>query len=381
LKKSGLRKSELTMDTSIKIPFYAKIALISISSLAFIFTMHIAQGIIMPIAYATIIAILLNPLVNFLQRRSINRIVAISIAVTLTIVIVLGVFYIISSQLTMFSESWPQLKQKFHTTSTEFVHWISDKLNIRVSRINAWTRETQNEAINNFAIGDTLADVGGILVVFMLLPVYLFMILYYKPLLLEFIRRLFRDEHQVTVTSVLTSSKSVIQTYLVGLFFELVIVAILNAAGLLLLGIEYAIILGVIGAILNLIPYIGGIIAIALPMVIAFVTKDSLTYPILVFFVYLFIQFVDNNFIVPKIVAARVKINALMSVIVVLIGGALWGISGMFLSIPITAILKVIFDHIESLKAWGFLLGDIVPTAPKFSLVRKGKMPPPSEGN
>jgi AI-2 transport protein TqsA len=135
----------------------------------------------------------------------------------------------------------------------------------------------------------------------------------------------------------------------------------------------------VIGAILNLIPYLGGIIAIALPMVIAFVTKDSLTYPILVFFVYLFIQFVDNNFIVPKIVAARVKINALISVIAVLIGGALWGISGMFLSIPITAILKVIFDHIESLKPWGFLLGDIVPTTSKFYFVKKSKVIPAAE--
>ena len=367
------------MDTSLRIPFYAKVALISISTLAFIFTMHIGQGIIIPIVYATIIAILLNPLVNFLQRRSINRIVAISISVTLTIFVVLCIFYVLSSQLKMFSESWPQLKEKFNTTSTELVHWISDKFNIRVSRINTWTKETQNEAISDFAIGDTLADVGGILVIFMLLPVYLFMILYYKPLLLEFIRRLFRDEHQAKVTSVLTSSKSVIQTYLVGLFFELIIVAILNSAGLLLLGIEYAIILGVIGAILNIIPYLGGIIAIALPMVIAFVTKDSLTYPILVFFVYLFIQFVDNNFIVPKIVAARVKINALISVVAVLIGGALWGISGMFLSIPITAILKVMFDHIESLKPWGFLLGDIVPTTSKFTFVKKGKIPSASE--
>jgi predicted PurR-regulated permease PerM len=361
------------MDNALRLPFYAKVALISISTLAIIFTMYIGQGIIIPILYATIIAILLNPLVNFLQRRSVNRIVAISIAVTLAVVVVLSVFYVISSQFTMFSESWPQLKEKFNTTSAEFIRWISDKFNIRVSRINAWTKQTQSDAISDFAIADTLADVGGILVVFMLLPVYMFLILYYKPLLVEFIRRLFRDEHQATVTSVLTSSKSVIQTYLVGLFFELIIVAILNSAGLLLLGIEYAIILGVIGAILNLIPYLGGIIAIALPMIIAFVTKDSLTYPILVFLVYLFIQFVDNNFIVPKIVAARVKINALISVIAVLVGGALWGISGMFLSIPITAILKVIFDHIESLKPWGFLLGDIVPTAPKFSFTKKTK--------
>jgi predicted PurR-regulated permease PerM len=333
--------------------------------------MHVGQGIIVPILYATIIAILLNPFVNFLLRKNVNKIIAISIAVALTIFAVIALLYILSSQLSMFSESYPQLKEKFNATSAEFVHWVSDKFNIRVSKINAWKKETQSEAISDFAIGDTIAEAGEMIMISMLLPVYLFMILYYKPLLLEFIRRLFKSEHHNTVTSVLASSKNIIQTYLIGLFFELIIVAILNSAGLLLLGIEYAVILGIIGAILNLIPYIGGIIAIALPMIIAFITKDSLTYPVLVFFVYLFIQFIDNNFIVPKIVAARVQINALISVIAVLIGGALWGIPGMFLSIPITAILKVIFDHIESLKPWGFLLGDIVPTTPKFSFAKK----------
>jgi predicted PurR-regulated permease PerM len=305
------------------------------------------------------------------MRKKINKLVAISFAVLLAISFAVSMLYILSTQLSMFSETYPQLKQKFAETSNEFVHWVSKEFNIRVSRINAWTKETQSEAIDDFAIGDTLAEAGEIIMIALLLPVYLFMILYYKPLLLEFIRRLFKLEYQNTVTSILESSKNIIQTYLVGLFFELIIVAILNSAGLLLLGIQYAIILGIIGAILNLIPYIGGIIAIALPMIIAFVTKDSLTSPILVFFVYLFIQFIDNNFIVPKIVAARVQINALVSVIAVLIGGALWGISGMFLSIPVTAILKVIFDQIEPLKPWGFLLGDIVPTTPKFSFVKK----------
>lgn len=359
------------METSFKMPFYARAALIFISAFAFVFTMHIARDIITPILYATIIAILLNPLVNYLMRRKINKLVAISFAVLLAITFAVSILYILSTQLSMFSETYPQLKQKFSETSNEFVHWISKEFNIRVSRINAWTKETQSEAIDDFAIGDTLAEAGEIIMIALLLPVYLFMILYYKPLILEFIRRLFKTEYQNTLTSILESSKNIIQTYLVGLFFELIIVAILNSAGLLLLGIQYAIILGIIGAILNLIPYIGGIIAIALPMVIAFVTKDSLTSPILVFFVYLFIQFIDNNFIVPKIVAARVQINALVSVIAVLIGGALWGISGMFLSIPVTAILKVIFDQIEPLKPWGFLLGDIVPTTPKFSFAKK----------
>ncbi len=361
------------MDTSFKIPFYAKVALVFISLFALLYTMEMGQGIIIPILYATIIAILLNPLVNYLMAKKINKLISISIATALAIFIVLIIFYIVSSQVTMFCDTYPQLKEKFNVTSTEFIKWISEKFNIRQSKINAWIKETESEAIANFAIGEKLTEVGRMIMVGMLLPVYLVMILYYKPLLLEFIRKLFRSEHHSTVAEVLVNTKVIIQNYLVGLFFEMMIIAVLNSAGLLLLGIDYAIILGITGAILNIIPYIGGIIAIALPMIMAFVTKDSATYSILVFFVYIFIQFIDNHYIIPKIVASRVQLNALISIIVVLIGGEIWGVPGMFLSIPLTAIIKVVFDHIEPMKPWGFLLGNIVPTASKFAFIKQKK--------
>jgi len=362
------------MNTIFKIPFYAKAALTFISILVFAFIMHIGQHIILPIVYATIIAILLNPLVNYLMRKKINKIISISIAVALAIFASIGILYIVASQITMFSEMYPQLKDKFNETSTQLVHWISETFNVRHSIINAWIKETQSEEISNFPIGEKLVEAGRMVVIGMLLPAYLFMILYYKPLLLEFTRKLFRSEHHIAISDILVNTKKIIQSYLVGLFLEMIIIAVLNSAGLLLLGIDYAIILGVTGAILNIIPFIGGIIAIALPMIVAFVTKDSLTYSVLVFIIYMFIQFIDNHYIIPKIVASRVKINALISVIVVLIGGELWGIPGMFLAIPLTAIMKVIFDHIESLKPWGFLLGNIVPTASKFSFI-KPKLP------
>ena len=357
------------MNNSTDTPFYAKIALIFIGVFAFVFTLHVGKDILIPLVFATITAILLNPLVNYLIRKKVNKIISISIAVFLAISMVLGILYIVSSQVTMFSETYPQLKAKINITSTEMVQWVSKKLNIRKVNINAWLKETQNDAINDFSIGEKLSEAWQILVVVMLLPVYLFMILYYKTLLLEFIRKLFRSEHHTTVVDVLTNSKNIIQSYLVGLFFEMLIMAVLNSTGLILLGIDYAIILGITGAILNIIPYIGGIIAIALPMTIAYVTKDSLSYPVLVFLIYMIIQFIDNHFIIPKIVASRVKINALISVIAVLIGNAIWGIPGMFLSIPLTAILKVIFDHIEPMKPWGFLLGNIVPTTSRFSFI------------
>ncbi|MGP8215226.1 MAG: AI-2E family transporter [Bacteroidia bacterium] len=361
------------MDNSFKIPFYAKAALISISVFAFVYTMYAGQVIIIPIVFATIVAILLNPLVNYLLSKKINKIVAIAIAVLFAICLVFGLLYVISSQLHMFREIYPQLKGKFNTISTQFLQWVSTKFSVKELKIDSWISDTKSKAVSDFAIGDKLSEAAQMMVIGALLPVYLFMILYYKPLLMEFTRRLFRVEYHTAVTEVLTNSRKIIQSYLVGLFIEFIIIAILNSVGLLLLGIDYAIILGITGAILNVIPYIGGIIAIALPMIIAFVTKDSLIYTALVFVVYIFIQFIDNHYVIPKIVASRVQLNALLSVIVVLIGGAVWGIPGMFLSIPLTAIIKVIFDHIEPLKPLGFLLGNIVPTASKLPFVKQRK--------
>lgn len=372
------------MDSTLKLPFYAKFALIAIGIVAFTFTLYIGQSIILPLVYAAVISILLNPLVNFLVSKKINRIVAIGIAVVMTIIVTAALFYFISIQFSMFSETYPQLKEKFSETSTKVIQWVSQRFNIKEAKINEWIENTKNESVNNMggAIGQTLSTLNSVLIILFLLPVYIAMILYYKPLLLEFIRKVFHDDNQGTVQDILTNSKTIIQTYLSGLLLEAAIVATLNSSSLLILGINYAIILGITGAILNIIPYIGGVIAIALPMIIALVTKDSYTPALLVFGMYMLVQFIDNNFIIPYIVASKVKINALMSIIVVLVGAALWGVPGMFLSIPLTAIVKVIFDNIEPLKPWGFLLGNIVPTSKMtFNFVKKKankKETPPS---
>ena len=361
-------------DASFKLPFYAKFALIAIGIFAFIFTLYVGQTIILPLLYSAVIAILLNPLVNYLVSKKINRAAAIGIAVLVTIIVTAALFYFISIQFSMFSETYPQLKEKFSETSTKVIQWTSQRFNIKESKINEWIENTKNESVNNMggAIGQTVNTLTSVLIILFLLPVYIAMILYYKPLLLEFIRKIFPNDHHSTVQDILINSKTIIQTYLSGLLLEAAIVATLNSSGLLILGINYAIILGITGAILNIIPYIGGVVAIALPMIIALVTKDSYTPALLVFGLYMLIQFIDNNFIIPYIVASKVKINALMSVIVVLVGAALWGVPGMFLSIPLTAIVKVIFDNIEPLKPWGFLLGNIVPTTKmKFDFIKK----------
>ena len=358
---------------NIKVPFYAKASLIFIGLFTFISMLYIARGIIVPIIYATVIAILLSPLVNFFVRKKINRVLAITISLGLLCIVTISFVVLLSSQLNVFTESFPRMLDKFYEMINKGVLWASANFNISTERINSFISVSKTSILNSskVGIGNTLNTMGSAVILIFLIPVYVFMILFYHPLLLDFIRRLFGQSNIKEVNAVLSTTKTIVQKYLVALLLEAAIIATMNAAGLLILGIDYAIVLGIIGALLNVIPYIGGVAAVALPMMVALVTKSSPSYALLVLALYIIIQFIDNHYIIPKIVASKVKINALISIIVVITFGALWGIPGMFLSIPLTAIIKVIFDHIDSLKPWGFLLGDTMPAIAIFKIKRK----------
>jgi predicted PurR-regulated permease PerM len=352
------------IQKSLKLPFYAKTTLYLLGLFALVAVLYIAQNIILPLIFAVIIATVLHPAVNFFVRFRINRVVAIIITLTLAILVFAILGALLFSQTLRFNESWPKLIDKFVQMFNESSAWASNYFDISPKKIDAWISKTETDFINTRAakIGQTIASVGSVVMLVFIIPVYIFMILYYQPLLMEFFRRLFGKSNRTEVSEVITQIKSLIQSYLLGLLLEAVIIATLYSVGLLILGIEYAIILGIIGALLNLIPYIGAIIAASLPMMIAVVTKSSPWFAILILAMYIFIQFIDNNYIVPRFVASKVKLNALITIIMVVVFGTLWGIPGMFLSIPLTAVVKLIFDHIEALKPWGYLLGDTMPS-------------------
>lgn len=345
-----------------KLPLYHKLSIVIIGLFIFFYILFIGREILVPLTFSWILAILLNPVVNFFIRKKINKVIAIGLAIVLMILVAGGILLFIGSQLSMFADSFPELKQKFNELVHKGLIWFSHTFNIGTYKINTWIAEQKSNSMKGASgmIGTTLGTVSGFLVVILLIPVYIFLFLFYKPLLLQFIAKLFEKEQHKVVGDVLQQVKSLIQNYLVGLLIEMAIVATMNSTALLIIGIKYAILFGVIGAILNLIPYIGGIVAIAIPMIMGLISDDQMS-SLYVLMAYLLIQVIDNNFLVPKIVASKVKVNALISVIVVLIGGALWGVAGMFLSIPLIAIAKVIFDRIESLEAYGFLIGDTMP--------------------
>lgn len=341
-------------------PFYLKSTVILFGLILLVYIFSVLGNILVPLAFAAFIAILLNPLVNKLLAWKVPKALAIIGALLLAMLFVTALFYFLSTQIAQFSESFPILKQKFIGMTDALKQWIYIRFNISTGKQVAFIKQALDNS--QALLGQTVGTVLGTVSVVFLLPVYIFMLLFYKTLILNFFFEVFKEKHSKEVGEILRETKLAVQSYIVGLLIEMVIVATLNSAALLILGVKYAILLGVIGAILNMLPYIGGIIAIALPVLIATVTKDGYSTQLGIVIAYLVIQFIDNNIIFPRFVSIKVQINALISIVVVLLGNALWGISGMFLSVPFVAVLKIIFDRIDELKPWGKLLGDNVPT-------------------
>lgn len=350
------------MNTDLKLPSYVKISVLLIGLYVFISILSIAKGIILPVLYATILAILISPVVSYLVKHKVPRVLSITGVLLASIVILIALVSLLLSQVNLLSDAMPQLTDKFQDILHQGVSWMSGQLNISEANINTWLSNAKEEFINKSSgtLGNTLSTMGSVLAVVLLTPVYIFMILYYQPHLVRFLHNLFGTSNDNHVSEILVETKTIVQRYLMGLLAELAIVAVLNSVGLLILGMPYAILLGIVGALLNIIPYIGGIFGLALFAIIALVTKAPV-YVLYVLLLYTVIQLIDNNYLVPKIIGSKVKLNALISLLAVIAGAALWGVPGMFISIPLIAIVKVIFDRIEYMKPWGLLMGDTMP--------------------
>jgi len=343
-----------------KYPFYLKATIVLFGLILAVYTLKALSAILIPIACAILLAALLNPLFNRICRPGLPRAVSVTVTLLVGIIIVGSVMYLIWTQVAQFSSSLPVFKSRINALVAELEKWVFLHFGVTTDKQVAFIKNALDSGQS--ALTSTIGTFFTTVSLVLLIPTYVFMLLYYKTLLLNFIYEVFAEEHFKSVGEVLSETKKAIQSYMVGLLIEMVIVAVMNSAALLALEIKYAILIGVIGAILNMLPVVGGIVAIALPVLVATVTSNGFSTQLGVIVAYLVIQFIDNHIIFPRFVSVKVQINALISLVAVFLGEALWGIPGMFLSIPLIAVVKIICDRIEELRPWGKLLGDSVPT-------------------
>lgn len=344
-------------------PFYQRLSLTLLSIAIICAGLIFGKDIILPLLFAVLLATLLLPLTGYLTRKGLHKIFSIGLPVLLTLIIIGGVLYFLSSQVMNFLEDTPRLKERASEVSVSFQKWINQNTHITVRKQNEYIKETVQDIKDKGPqlVGMTFGSLTGVVTYIILLPIYTFLILYYRKTIKNFLIGAFKNGSEEKVTEILTESSTIAQQYVTGLMIETTIVFTLNCIGFLLLGIKYAIFLALLAALLNLIPFVGMLVANIFCMLVTLVSSDDLSNVLWVGVVLAVVQFIDNNFGMPLIVGNKVRINALVTIVGVLVGGVLCGIPGMFLAIPGLAVLKVIFDKVPDLNPWGVLLGDEAP--------------------
>ncbi|WP_366183941.1 AI-2E family transporter [Flavobacterium ovatum] len=338
------------------------IALDLLGVVLIVFIAYLLQDFIIPLLFAIILSVLIYPIVQFFESRlCFNRIISITIAIIIFSAIIFLVFALISMQfeeiMSKSSKYYIQIKQKTIPLFAQMEHDLGVSSKDIVGNNKLEVKEIVKQ--NSNKIIPFLTKSGGVLSDFILSPLYMFLFLLYRNFLVSFIYKATSGFYNKAKTrQILSELYKVQQNYMLGLVSVMAIVGLLNSIGLLILGIEYPFFFGFLCSLLLLVPYIGIIIGSILPALIALATKDSYWYAVGVIGIFGFIQFIEGNFITPKITGNKVSLNAFASILSIVLFSMLWGIPGMILALPITASLKVVFDNTKNLKVIGFLLGE-----------------------
>lgn len=357
------------MNNQIRFPFYARLASVLLA-ITIIFTiLYIGKGVLIPVIMALLFAILLRPISSFFKRKfRFPNVVASIITVTLFVIAILGILTFISVQISNFSEDWETIEQNITIHVTNLQNFVKESFGFdeheQKSFIFNATSESKSSLtgmVTNFILSfsDTLFNLA-------MIPVYMFLFLLYQNHLITFLSKLIGEGDQESLKKILYDIKTAVQSYLFGVLIQITIIATLTTIGLTIIGVQHALLLGIITGILGLIPYLGNIIACVITIFATLTGSPDLSLILWILVVTAVVQLIDNNITVPLVVSSRVEINAFASIIGIFIGGMLAGIAGMFLAIPIIAILKVIFDNVPSLEPWGYLIGDDLPKIPQW---------------
>ena len=330
---------------------------------------YFGSDIIFPLLMALLFAVLLRPVVHFFNTKlHFPHIIAIGFTLLIAISVIAALILFMSAQVSEFMTDLPEIKRNLNEHIVKIQRWVSQTFGLSYSEQETYLENTVSNS--NVISTSSFSSLTNVLLYIVLIPIYTFLILTYRSLLLGFLLKLVPKKDIASLQEILIKIKSVIRSYIVGLLIEVIIVAFLTSLGLWIVGVDYFIFLGVMTAFLNLIPYIGIIVACTISAFIALVGSSDPTIMIGVVVVNVIVQFIDNNILIPKVVGSKVSINALTSMVGVIVGGSLAGISGMFLAIPVIAIIKVIFDHTPSMQAYGYVMGDEIPKSFNWTKIR-----------
>ncbi|WP_428327988.1 AI-2E family transporter [Mucilaginibacter sp.] len=358
------------------LPFYIKLAAVLFSLIALVYIVVTAKEILSPLIFSCLFSILLLPFAAFLENKlRLPRSAASMLAVITLLACIGGLLYAIASQISSLVSDWPQFQDQLHKSQETLQDWIRSSFHITKHKQNTFVANTTNKvmASGTTVVGTTLLSLSSLLLFFVFTFIYIFFFLLYRRLIMRFLESVFLNENKKLVHDIIEQVQFIIRKYIIGLLIEMAIVATVVSLAFTFLGIKYAILLGLVTGLFNIIPYIGIFSALIVSSAVTFATAPNPTTVLYVVITLVITHLIDSNVLLPMVVGSKVRINALITVLGIIIGEMIWGIPGMFLSIPVIAVLKIIFDRIESLKSWGIILGYEEPKQNRLAKTLKVK--------
>ena len=344
----------------IELPGYVKLVCVLISLVLLVYGLHELANILIPLVFAILFSVLLFPLAQRLENWKVPRILAILLCLLLTLALLTGLFYGVSMQISSFSEVVPQFVKRGSEYINSLQTFADQSLNIDRQRQVAEVKKYLNQALAEGAtiVTSTLLVTTSILTKVFLVLIFAFFFLLYRDFFRTFFYKAFGQTRRSKIDDVLAGIYEVVKDYLAGLVVVILIIGTLMSIGLLILGVDYAIFFGFFGACLVLIPYFGISLGSLLPAAYTLVTQDNPLKALGVIGIFLFVQTLEGNFITPYVVGSKVSINPLAAIITLILWESVWGLPGLVLALPMTAIIKVVFDAVDSLRPYGFLIGE-----------------------
>ena len=344
------------MHLSFQKAFYA------IATVLGLFTILIlAKSVLIPIAFALLISFILYPLSRKFESWGANEIVPAFMSILSLFLIIAGSIILFSSQIVELSDNLTDFKGKILDVFADVTFFINKNIGFLpdqqegelFDKIKDWLNESAGSLLSK-TVGSTAEFLFGLLTAI----VFTFLILIYRKGLVRSFVHFYPEGQREKARKMFKSVQTVGQQYLFGMSVIVLILGFVNSIGLWIIGIDSPFLFGFLAAVLALIPYAGTFLGAALPILYAFMTFDSIWMPISIGIFFWFVQFVESNFLTPKIVGGNLKINALSSILSIIIGASVWGIAGMILFLPFTAMLKVMCNEYEELKPIAMLIGE-----------------------
>ncbi|MCC9165631.1 AI-2E family transporter [Pontibacter harenae] len=324
-----------------------------------VYVLVAAREFLYPIFMAVLFSYLLYPVVKKLEEWGVPRILANFITIILSTLAIVGLFVLLYKQLSTFLSDFPSLQEQALKNLDRLQYAIDDKFGDTDSANEHWLRKQVYNAfeISGGFIADVLMATTNTITKFGLIPVYMFLLLYYRNKFENFILRLLPSFRHSSTQCVIDEIASVMKRYMSGVVIVILILCVINSIGLLIIGVDYAILLGIIAALINFIPYFGTLIGGAFPVIYTLMVQGDPQKTLVVVGFFLLVQFTENNILTPNITGNKVNINPMFTILSIVVGGMIWGLPGMFVAVPFLGMFKVYCDNHSELNAYSFLLG------------------------